>query len=272
MKKVLIMIFAVVISVGLFLVKNTYAADELTYQRAYEDYVYNMNLYRTVYSDYQLARSQYLQSKTLNYQSNAQEKTVKLLQTRDDVVITYLTALRMNLSEVQGISDSNRNIYFNQIDSDVSWFQNHKDNIPSAGTLEDLVGDSNKASEHYSTTTSLVYKSLAAASLGRVVNLTQKQKDIISALTDKINQISQSGDKDTSKAERWLIETNNRITRNEEKISQAQASLDLITPDKPKDQLKYYNDAVFRIQEAKQFLKEANDYIKEIIKELKTAD
>jgi|WetSurSiteA1Bulk_404760.scaffolds.fasta_scaffold01607_5 hypothetical protein len=269
MKKVLL---ALVLAVFLFIpVKRVLVADELTYERAYSDYTYNLAQYQKAYADYQLTRTQYLTSQTLGNQTAAQEATLRMLQTRDEVVKTHLTALRMKISDTEGISGSEKELYFSQIDQEVKWYDTHKTNLPSTGSLDDLVDDSAKAEDRYKSTILIMYNGLAAVSLGKVVNYQNNLATTISELKTKISEIRMNGDKDTTKTERWVLEVDNRLTRSKDKITEARTLLFKMKSDS-RDQLSIFNSAQFKAGEGLQFLKEVDNYLVEIIKELKTAD
>lgn len=247
------------------------AQEELTYERAYSDYTYNLAQYQKAYADYQLARTQFLRSQTLGSQTAAQEATLKMLQSRDEVVKTHLTALRKKISDTEGLSGPERELYFSQIDQEVKWYDTHKTNLPSTGSLDDLVDDSAKAEDRYKSTILVMYNGLAAVSLGKVVNYQDKLTTIIGELKAKISEIRSNGDKDTTKTERWVLEVDNRWTRSRDKITESRMLLSKLKSDS-RDQLSIFNSAQFKAGEGLQFLKEVDNYLVEIIKELKTAD
>jgi hypothetical protein len=258
--------------VGLFvflflLAKPCYALD---YQRAYEDYVYNLGLYRKAYAQYQLARSQFLESGTLKARESAQKATLTMLETRDEVMKTYLTALRTRLAESPG-SQEDKEVIFADIDNEVSWYSSHKEVLSSAGSLDDLVDDSGEAQERFDQTQVIIYQTLATLSANKVEDFRGRLAKVISDLQGKISAIREKGDKKTDILERWLIDTQNRVFRSQEKQISAQTSIaSLKTEEKKK--LSIYNDAQFSLEEALQFLKEANGFLRQIIVEIKTAD
>jgi hypothetical protein len=265
----LFLLLAVIIPFG---IKNISGAEaEFTYQRAYQDYIYYMDLYRQAYNEFQLARSQYLQSKTLTAKSNAQSATLKLLQTRDEVVKTQLTAIRQKIQDTAGISSSEKQLLYSQIDSEVAWFDNHKKALTSAGTLEDLVKDNEAASERYKGTLLVSYGALNSISVGKIVNFRETISKIITDINKKVSEIRENDDKETQKIERWLLETDNRLTRSREKEQSARNLISSIKPDQRNIQ-DIFNDSQFTLEESYQFIKEANNYLKEIVREIKTAD
>jgi hypothetical protein len=241
------------------------------YNRAYNDYIYIYNQYRLAHTDYVAARQAFIAYKTLTSKTEALNKTLKMLQLRDEVVRTYLTALRMKLAEMTGISNYEQNILYLKLDAEVNWYIKHRNELTSAGSLEDLVDSSRKAQVRYQETEVLICQALGTILASKETALREKISQEIEILKGKIAEIRQRGDKETNTAERWLLEAENRLTRSQEKQFAAQQILAKI---KSYDQNKIqsYNQAQFTLEESHQYLKEANSYLKELIREVKRAD
>lgn len=242
---------------------------EFNFQRAYADYIYNFDIYRKANLDYELYRSQYLQFKTLKSQENAYNATLSMLRGRDATVETYLTAIRKKLDETPGADGAKKEVLFAKIDAEVAWHQDHADSLPSAGTLEDLVGDSDEAKGKFQADTPLFYETLVAVSGGKVIYLRGRQETVLSLLKEKISEIRENGDKNTQILERWVLDTEEKIVRSREKESEAYS---LIAKAGRGSSSAAYNEALFKLKEAYQYLKEANSYLAEIITEIKFED
>jgi len=256
-----------------FSVPVTFSQEEFDYQKAYKDYIYTFELYKKAHSDYLLAKSQYNQAKTLASQTKARDVTAIMLEKRDEVVITYFTTLRMLLSESDGITDAEKQGLFIRIDSEVAWFKNHKSQIPSAGTLADLSEDSLEAAEHFVLTKPLIYEVLLVIPVGKIEIFKTEASSILDDIKNKTEKVRQKGDHDTTKIERWIIETQNKLTRSIDKEVAAQANIASIQSGnvKDKDLDKVYNETISLLQESNQFLREASQFMKEIVKEFKEA-
>lgn len=241
--------------------------DEFNFQRAYEDFVFSYDQYRTQHSDYQLARSQYIQSQTLAARSKAQQETYEMLSARDEVVKTYLTALRMRLSEAVGIPQDRLQILYAKIDTEVAWFEGHKSTLSSAASLEDQVKDSNIAKNRYdSISLQITYEILSEIAKGKEYVLRQKEIALLTDLKNKLSSIRGDEDIDVSRFERDLLEVENRISRSEGKQADVDKSMnDLMSSRDPAKSLKLYNDIQFRLRESLQYLKEANNFLRQII-------
>lgn len=246
------------------------------FNRAYADYVYNTQLYNDAYSAYQLARSQYLSSKTLVAQGNAQTATLNMLQARDQMIITYLTAIRMRVKETDGIPDNSRQVMFTQIDNDVAWWGSHKTKLMSAGSLDDLVTDSDDAYKHYQSTLLLVYQALSTVFAGRLDSERSDLTRIIVDLKAKVVQIKANGDKDTSGIERSLIDVDNTVDRSSTKESDAKNIINTMSLDQNNpsgtDNAQKFSDAKTLMKESLAYLNDAVNLISQIVTEIKTAD
>ncbi len=247
------------------------AEEEFDFERAYQDYVFTLDVYNGVHSEYLLAKAQYDQAGTLVAQTKAQEATTKMLSARDDVVLTYMTAVRMRLLEAEGVSDITKNGLFARIDSEVAWFRDHKGRIPSAGTLKDLQEDSEEASKRFGELTqTIAYEVLATVPFGKLSLMRTAGSGILSDINNKVFQIRVNGDKDTAIIERWSLEIESKITRSLDKEIEAQALIPNFTSERKKVDLREnYNGVIFKLDESRQFLRDATEFMEEIIREIK---
>lgn len=250
---------------------NVSAQEDFNFSRAYSDYIFNLSLYNKAFENYQLARANYLASETLTSKQKAYDTTLTMLETRDETVATHLTALRMKIRELGSLTDHEKEVNYTKIDPEVSWFGQHKDNLKSAGTLEDLVEDSEEARDKYRETEVTMYQALGAVQIGKVVSLRLEIEKIIEEIEEKLTEIRINEDKDTSKIERWILETETRLIRSKEKEIEAKGIHNGLKAGK-KSNGQIFNNAQIKIEEANQFLREANGFLKEIIKEIKTQD
>lgn len=270
-------ILSILIFLGIFLSSISPARSQTSiqadfdYNRAYADYVYNTQLYNDAYSAYQLARSQYLASNTLVAQNNAREATLKMLQARDEMLKTYLTAIRLRIKETSGISANDLNTAFAQIDNDFVWWSNHKTKLPSAGSLDDLVTDSDEAYAHYPATLMIVYQSLSTIFIGRLDSDRSDLGRSIADLKNKVAQIKANGDKDTSQIERSLIDVDNSVSRSVSKQSEAKNIINSLSLEKSSgSNEEKFADIKTKLKESLAYMNEAVNLINQIIIQIKT--
>jgi hypothetical protein len=243
-------------------------SQEFNFDKAYSDYTFTFNKYRESYTDYITAKGAYLNYQTLNSKNEAKDKTLTVLQLRDDTIRTYLTALRLRLSDTTGIHNYDLNIIYLKLDNDITWYTTHHDSLSSAGTLEDLLSLSGKAANNYNSTTyALSYSTLYSLISFRENDVYTQMSQHLDNIKNELAQIRQNGDKNTAVAERWLLAAQEKLTRSQEKQKAAAAvNINGSNPDQA------FSQASFLLQESDQYLKEANSYTKEIIREVKSAD
>ncbi|KKQ41381.1 MAG: hypothetical protein US60_C0042G0014 [Microgenomates group bacterium GW2011_GWC1_37_8] len=150
--------------------------------------------------------------------------------------------------------------------------------MSSAGTLDDLVKESNLASNHYNLIQPLFYEVLAVISQGRIYYYNDRTDEMLSRVRGKVEQIrGEERDEYRFSSEkqqvldRWMFESEGRFSRSKEK----QVEVDAIVLDfirKRGSLLTNYNSVVSKLGEAQLFLKESNTFILEIIREIKTAE
>lgn len=257
-----------------FTLSSTYSQEPtptFDFNRAYQDYLYTYGVYRQAHNEYVTAREQYLSYQTLTAKTLALEKTLDMLQKRDEAVRTYLTALRLKMAETTGITNYQQNTLYLKLDAEVSWYLEHKDNLSSAATIEDLVKSAGGAESRYEKTLVLIYQALGTILEGKENNLRDQTAEQVELIKEKLTQIRQKGDKDTTTAERWLLEAENKIVRSQEKSDEAMAILNKMKPS-DRNKANDYNEAQKLFQESHLYLKEANSHLQELIREIKTAD
>lgn len=244
-------------------------AQSFDFSRAFQDYIYNLSLYQKDYSAYQLAKGAYLDSQTPGSTANAISATTLMLTDRDNVVSTYLTALRMKLLETKGVSDAEKNGFYSLLDTDVSWWGGHKTRLTSAGSLDDLVKDSDEAKTHFANTQILSYQTLIEIGISENTNMRTLIQNEIGALNSKIAEIKSNGDKDTSAIERFMVDIQNKLSRSSDKETEARNLMNGIKPDS-QNSTSTYQTAVGDIENSLSYLKEADTDLRNVITQIKT--
>ena len=246
--------------------------EEFDFNRAYQDYVFLFDVYQKQHSEFLLARAQYIQAGTLVAQTKAKEETAQMLEARDDVVISYLTALRMRLLEAEGVSDTVKGGLFDRLDVEIFWFKDHKERISSAGTLNDLIADSEEAYERFLAAEPVIYEVLSVIPIGKVSVLRAQLNVILNGLKSKTTEVRTNGDHDVEIVERWIIETEEKIIRSVDKEIAAQQRIPDFLGDgrsssssRRVDRVPILNDVLNLVRESNQFLREASSFMNEII-------
>ena len=109
------------------------------FKRAYQDYLFNFNQYRQFHQNYSTKKQAHLNYQTLRSKSQAENATQIMLKFRDEVIRTYLTALRLKFAEITKVADYQQNVLYLQLDKEVFWYSNHQNLINQTQNLEKLV-------------------------------------------------------------------------------------------------------------------------------------
>ncbi len=266
MKKSLIILFAMIAVI--FSAKIVFA----DYPAAYQDYLNKTGVYLSTYDNYLTARATYFASGSLDSQQKAMAATLKFLQTRDDVMTSYLTALKLKLQTSQGISANDLNSQSSQIDTQVSWYVSHNTRLSSAGSLSDLVSDSDEAKNEFNNLTQLtVYMSLITLGKGTNLYIRNELTSEISLVQTKLDEIKANQDKDVSSEERFLVDVQNKLDRSQAKDSDAANLINSVNPNSQQIYSAFQN-AQSDLTDSNLYLKEANQGLLQIITQIKSAN
>lgn len=231
------------------------------------DYNTSLDLYRAANSDYQNAKNAYLTYNTLNSQNEALVKTKTFLEARDQVLITYFFLLREKLAATNGLSDDDKNLTRDLLANRLSFLQNHKASIATISSLGDTADKSKEVDNNLSEIKNDAYKTLGQILIGKVREKSSQTSASLTQISSIANGIKSTGT-NTSKLDRWLIETGYKRDLAESKL---QAAKDLfyasnITNDMQLDD--NFTNAKNLVIQGNQYLKEAVFNAKEAVKEI----
>lgn len=240
-------------------------ADQKT---ALSDYNVNFEKYRNDYQEFSKSKNTYLTYKTLNSESDALNQTKILLVDRADVLISYLKLLNEVVSANEGISDFDKSVLQNSISIRSFYFQNHLDGISAITSLNDIVQKSKEIDSKKNEIQGEADKIVGKILIGYVKKYGNLASVCINELSQTIIEIKNKGN-DTTKLERWLLETNNKYQLANSKIEEADNLLNNLSQYETYKEQQDYKNARKLILEANQYLKEAIFNLKEGIIEIK---
>jgi hypothetical protein len=163
-------------------------AQDFNFARAYQDYQFSLTTYDQSYKEYTDARDFYLKNQTLTLKEEARKKTLTMLKNRDQLYIVYLTALRMRIVEVKGLTGDEKGGMYTKIDSEVSWYKDHIVNYKDEDLLENLFDKSSESESRYKTMTiPIIYEALYDISLGEEIGIRQDHEAIYSDIKSGVN-------------------------------------------------------------------------------------
>ncbi len=246
------------------------------YEIAFKDYQTQIVEYQAAHQEYVLRRSQYLRFKTLQSQQDCRDATAKMMQERDDVVLSYIKSLKERLNEAVGTNDINKSAINTKIDAEYGWFADHKSKIPTAGSLDDLVKDNKKANDRFIKAQPLFTEVLSTVSSGKITDFDERLKDIFGQLKLKIDEIKveqreeyRLSDTQIQNLDRWVFNSDNLILRAEDRQVEADALISTLVGQSNRAS-GIYTTILLKLSESQQFLKEAGRSMTEIVREVKT--
>lgn len=238
-------------------------SQDFDYNRAYNDYSYSFGLYRTAHLEYLSAITEYQTYQTLTAKSRTIEATKKVLLARDEVLRTYLTAVRMKLKETTEITDYDQNLYYIKLDDEITWLNNHKTLIESASTPEDLNSVSRQVEVKFTTEIAIVYKALGTIFSAKVDLLRENTVLSITDIDNQINFVRQKGIL-TNNLERWMIDAKQKMIWSKNKQNDADSASSRIAA----GNLGEFDSAKTYYSNSVQYMKETLTLLREIFREL----
>ncbi len=180
-------------------------AQEFTFQKSREDYVFSEDNYRSDLNDFNLKKASYNKNQTLSLKEEFRLSTYRFVGTRNLLVKNYLTMLRTKTFESKGIESLLKESIYSKLDSEVVWYESRKNNYDLSNTIEDIIRKSKEEDERYqSTTLPTIYFSLAHISLGESKTLKNKHLEIYEKLKSEANSLVSLGRADAKLFERWF--------------------------------------------------------------------
>jgi len=253
----------------LLLVPFAYASPE----RAYQDYLYQFDLYRQKYSDFTIAKNEYEKFGSLTSQTEAITKSSAMLSGRDQLLRAYLLLLSEKLNEDRGLGDTQKSTYRTLINNEITFLDGHSTLVQSIGSLEDANNVSRELESHYAVLGASIRQTITGVSLGQLAILA-RQFDTAFADAKALLTTSRGTFTPQKQAtiDRWLLQITNVRSLYQQKIDSIAAK---------NAQLKGNSidslDDIFReikrdIGAAKQYLKEGNGFMGELIAALRYQD
>ncbi|CAN5336418.1 hypothetical protein BH10PAT1_BH10PAT1_0620 [soil metagenome] len=242
------------------------------YATSYQSYIDTTGNYQSAYNGYLTARASYFASGNLDSEDKARAATLKMLQSRNNVVVSYLNAVNAKVQATLGLDDGDKSSLQNQINTENSWYTAHTTKLNSAGSLQDLVSDSDEAKSQFQNSTQItIYQNLIAMGVANNSYIRGEIVNEINTLQLKIDEIKSNQDKDTSVVERSLVDVKNKISRSQDKDNLAKNLVGSIKPQNSQGN-NDFTDAQSYLADSNSYLKEANQGLLQIIIELKSAN
>lgn len=215
-----IIVTTLLLSLFVFVYKST-LAEELSSEKAYSDYQFLRQVYTNSSADFEDARDFYIKNETLTLKEDARKKLLKMLISRDQLELVYITALRTKIVESKGLDESSKSSVFSLIDNEVAWYKDHQLNYKDGDPLEDLFNKSKESESRYKTNTlPIIYETLFLISLGDQVSIRLDNEAEYQGLKTLVSNGVANGKLDMNPFNRWFSDIEsviNTLKTNEDK-------------------------------------------------------
>jgi hypothetical protein len=251
------------------------------YETSYKAYLTEVDSYQSARQLYILKKAQYLSLKTLKAQDEAQSATVEMLRSRDEVMVKYLKAIEERVSENPGLSDFSKKGLLERLEREASWFSDHKNKIPTAGSLKDLAEDSSSAKKEFELAMPIIYEALLNITNGRLIDMDQRMQGYFTELKDKLVEIKSEqregyvfSNQKIQRLDDWVFQADTSINRARQKQESALLSISksFAANKNTKNYVSSYDSIISSFLEAQGYMRETGGFLMEIIKDVKTQE
>lgn len=240
---------------------NTYAQETTgisSYDAAKDDYSIKLE-------DFNNKKSAYLKNTTLSLKEELRVSLYNLLISRNNLINGYLTYLKAYTNGLNSLSGEQKENSKSLIDSEISWFNDYKNNYQSEDSVESLlqksVTEDERINMSYSASVDFV---LVNAGLGEITQQRNSHKEIYDGLKSEAQNLVSLGRADSSLFDRWFSDIEgefNNFSNLENEIIQ---NLKQLRSEDDSEVSKGQKDAYKNLDLAKQSLIKINNYLYEL--------
>lgn len=245
-------------------VTNIFAQD-FSFTKAREDYVFSEDIYRKDLFDFNLKKAAYQKNQTLSLKEELRVYLFKFIESRNNLVRNYLTMLRIKTLESTGIGNVQKETIYTQLDPQVIWFGERKNSYLTNDNLEDIVNKSKEEDSRYRTDTlPIIYYSLANISLGEIKSIKDEHIKLYNSLKKESETLVSLGRADASLFDRWFKDIEKELNDISDIEKKTQAEIDKILNMEDYQRSNAYKKAVEELEPAKNNLLRLNGFVKEL--------
>ena len=240
-------------------------AQDFTFNRAREDYIFSEDNYKKALFDFNLKKGSYNKNPTLSLKEEFRLSSFTFVDSRNKYIKNYLTMLRIKTLENNGLKNEQKERIYEKIDKEVSWFDQRKNEYKSDNTIEQIFEKTKAEDLHYSDDTlPSIYFTLSYNSLGDAINIKNKNLKIYEKLKSEANNLVSLGRADESLFKRWFDD----IEKELKLISEIEDKT-IETTEKSVSTDKYqrqsgYEDSIETISSVKSNLYRLNSFVMEL--------
>ncbi len=241
--------------------------------RAYQDYLYQFDVYRKQYADFKVSKNEYDKFRTLTSQTTALENTRKMLAQRDLLLRSYLFLLKERLNEDRGLESTEKQIYQTLIENEVSFLETHSKLVEQIGSLEDASNTSRQLESHYGVLQTSVHQTITGISLGSLSVLTRQFDTNLADARALVS--SNRGTFDPNKQatiDRWILQITNTRSLYQQKVDTIRGKTTQLRGSDPYTVTQTFRGIQKDVSEARQYLNEGTSFLRELVNTLRYQD
>lgn len=247
----------------------TYAASS----QAYQDYLYQFDLYRNKYSEFKIAKNEYEKFKSLESQTTALEKTKIMLAQRDELLRAYLFFLNEKLNEDHGLEAREKQLYQTLIRNEATFLDNHRKLVAAIGSLDDAVTVSQAIESHYLTFQTTIRQIIIGVRLGQLTLLANQYDTVLASAKNLVIlwRTTFSPQKQAT-IDRWLLTITNKRSLYQQKIDKVSRTNSGLRSSSLDELDQIMGEQQKNLAEAHQYLIEGTANLRELMNSLRWND
>lgn len=233
---------------------------------AYQDFVYQFDLYRNIYNEFSIAKNEYEKYQSLSSKQSAIDKTREMLTQRAETLRVYILLLIERLGEDQGLSSSAKLHYNELLAEELQFLINHKENTKTPQTIESAEQISATLESHDTSLQTTIRQVIVGISIGQLNSVYEEYRQNLSNLRTVVETYA---DRLTpsrlSIAGSWIEQIENNGSAFQESIQLIQTSSDTLSETNTRTLNEAYRTMQKQLADAKILLVLGTSYMKELV-------
>ena len=215
MKRFIFSIFLALLTLPALQALPIYASSS----QAYQDYLFQFDQYRKTYSEFTVAKNEYLKFKSLTSETAAIEKTKFMLLQRNQFLRAYLLLLTEKLIENPGLISSTRTQYISLLTSEIGFLERNSVLASSIDSIESSQTVSNELESHSNTLRVSTQQGITILILGNLNALANSYDQVTGQAQNLITTYGESVPATKrSLIDRWMLQIQNKRSLYQQKI------------------------------------------------------
>lgn len=240
-------------------------AQDFNFSKAKDDFVFVHDNYRVALYDFNLKKDSYNKNRTLSLKEEFRISTFKFINSRNTLIKSYLTMIRMKILESSSISESDKQNIYSKIDSEVEWYLKRTESYNTNDTLEDLIAKSKEEDIKYQKDTDTVIKyGLLYIGLGDIMEIKNKHQLIYDSLNKESKNLVLLGRANEELFIRWFNETENEINTIDDLVHKTKSQIETIFSEDSFREDKAYQNVQKNLIDIKVNLLKLNNFVFEL--------